>query len=100
MAEKGPVNNHTQSGNWEILSSDEDKTEFNRIVDSEEFVNDTCNSDAKDGFDLLDQYGLFERDGLYFIALTDQHPPLWNILSPSKELIDALFSHAVCNYGR
>lgn len=54
MAKKGPVNNHPFSGICEILSSDEDKTEFNRIVDSEEFVNDTCNSDAKDGFDLLD----------------------------------------------
>jgi len=98
--ENGPVNKHTQPGVWETLSSDEDKQEFIRIVDCDEFVQALLDSAAEDGFELKDRYRLFERDGLSFIALTEQDPPLWNIRSTSKSLIDALFAHAVCNFGR
>lgn len=98
--ENGPVNKHTQPGVWEILSSDEDKKEFIRIVDNDEFVQALLDSEAQDGFELNDRFRLFERDGLYFIALTEEDAPLWNIRSSSQPLIDALFAHAVANFGR
>ncbi len=96
----GPVNKQTYASVWEILSSDEDKKEFIRIVDNEEFVQTLLDSEARDGFELNDRYRLFERDGLYFIALTEEDAPLWNIRSSSQSLIEALFAHAVANFGR
>lgn len=100
LMENGPVNRHAFAGVWDILSSDEDKKEFNRIVDNDEFVQALLDSEAQDGFELDDRYRLFERDGLYFIALTEEDAPLWNIRSSSQSLIDALFAHAVANFGR
>lgn len=96
----GPVNKHTLASVWEILSSDEDKKEFIRIADNDEFVQALLDSEARDGIELDDRYQCFERDGLYFIALTEDDAPLWNIRSASQSLIEALFAHAVANFGR
>ena len=94
LMENGPVNRHTFAGVWDILSSDEDKNEFNRIVDNDEFIQALLDSESQDGFELDDRYRMFERDGLHFIALTEEDAPLWNIRSSSQSLIGALFAHA------
>jgi len=95
-----PANRHTFPGVWQSLSSAEDKKDFNRIVDDERFVQALLDSEARDGVELVDRYQSFERDGLYFIALTRDDAPLWNIRSSSQSLVEALLAHAAGNFGR
>ena len=85
----GPVNKQTQASVWEILSSDEDKKEFIRIVDNDEFVQALLDSEAQDGFELVDRYHCFERDGLYFIALTEEDAPAveYPVLQPITDRV-------------